>query len=1148
MSITRFSGDLVTKFGKLMPTPFIEKVVIDTSASTGVTELKINLAFYFDLNEWGVGNFADYMSDFTTDQYAGIGLLLCMQEADSPDRVYDNLVSGKWSILEGISNSFLAGGENYGFSTTYEGSEVYGGSINGFQQVSKSNLFFLDIALSNYEEETFYDAQNNPIKKITFRDASLPLGIFYDNNPDTKLINMNTLANLPMGGDPLSVLVTANFLSIAEVVSSRIEKMGLLSFSYVFGNSAESQGTQGTQWNTYVDGMLHDPPLFKAGRKKVFESGFSNAGFITLTTNGSLVTSEEDIFINLNGDVIDNVIQSLDGDYYEQDDTLLDTIRSDIAELASFTTDDWQLQSVYDNINYILQLYGSDVFLLRELNEFRRTFPDKSTTTPVGRFYNVFRNKIADADFLVRKGVQVRREIISNPRIINLRESIFQQSQVSVPLPYFSMLERGEAFDYYADGTAGIPTTWNRSYAYIYPGATRYTREMLKKDNEYLFKDFGFFFFDYEKALKFYSKISHICDVTKLENFYGKEVVSSTYRLRKASVYLNMYKTADADGTIPISTGDVVPNKGNDWDEVLKMTSFYNTNLNLSNPAPQSFTFQVEPGNEELADESYNGGLGNQCSYITLRGFRAATLSGLDVSNKLYRLMCFEFQKLKVYKATGQSSDWQSDFEAVTSYADNRRWFYEFEVTIQDRSELLFYKIKQDFENIKESFEHFAGGAMESCSSTMDGFLSDFFIEGVEERYRDNPEEAPWNRAPLLIEFYDDLFFDRYSGDIDKIYRAAANSSTKLNPKATTTEQLSLYLDRINSLDGIITGEGSESTDITPHSVYSAIPGISTPTDYVVNSEIVFGRRSEDATETSCYTVTNLRPYQDISNIGMAAAEQVVQTGVSQISMGNDAINVISPERCSLLDFMMITCGYAGTGLWSAYSACVEAPGSLEQWWKGYPESGTADIGISGVWTQRFFATRYWWKAAQDWEVEAADVIVGFDKKVWGGDLNGTIPWAWNTDEFVSSGVWDYFKKYFVAQKTGDSYADFDEFATHLSESLANTSLTPDQRKHTRKDLWRTFLSEQFERVKGSGAPLRNFYDAILYASTHFADSLTGDGDYEKFEELFAGAVGFGGTGTWDTEDVHGTNHDWAEQMRSLVIDIDMAFVQEYGA
>lgn len=225
-------------------------------------------------------------------------------------------------------------------------------------------------------------------------------------------------------------------------------------------------------------------------------------------------------------------------------------------------TDAQDLIAVMDNLEMLLLTAGDkDVTLLIKLNKFRQTFPNKSSTTPVGRYYNRFKNLLFQANSAVKQGLKCRKQMVNNPVVKDMRawtapataltDITSTEANRSRILEYIdardTLWSRKTVVSGYkstGDDPASLMPNVTRDYTLSHGEdgtTTDYVYFLAGAQYEYTLVDDGYFFFNYEKAIKKFSVISQFIDVNKLEHLFGRNLTNGTFRMIGFRVKSHLY-------------------------------------------------------------------------------------------------------------------------------------------------------------------------------------------------------------------------------------------------------------------------------------------------------------------------------------------------------------------------------------------------------------------------------------------------------------------------------------------------------------------------------------------------------------------------------------------------------------------------------
>ena len=392
--------------------------------------------------------------------------------------------------------------------------------------------------------------------------------------------------------------------------------------------------------------------------------------------------------------------------------------------------------------------------------------------------------------------------------------------------------------------------------------------QKLSVFNDYLY---GFWWFDYEKALRKASAISRIFDVRKLQNSLGlpNSVFNAEFQLDSTCITRGSWPADNRAASFLQRTNKEAPTTydhcgslitsytySNGYPEVVMnyvevadngtTTQPDSPALNMMSHVPsisetENLTSEADAFSEDIHGWSntrvardFVDSSKEQYTYSVLRSFNTKT-SGSIVNGGIgdYRLMCFEHQEV--------AGPLEAEY-----YHRAPVWstsFLKYKVKIKDSTVNIYHGIVQHYKNLMNGeFQDYYDSAVEQCSyNNIDGQFNKFFTDGAENAYSDEPHKAPWVTAPLLYHMHVDLLYNTYLGDNASIQAAALETTSNIHPRTGTLQELEYFRDLMRSLFNdfyIDSGSG-----VTPASIAK---------EYDSNRIIVFGQKPPDVNgETS---------------------------------------------------------------------------------------------------------------------------------------------------------------------------------------------------------------------------------------------------------------------------------------------------------
>ena len=565
----------------------------------------------------------------------------------------------------------------------------------------------------------------------------------------------------------------------------------------------------------------------------LFKKEISDLAYEPIFVNCELVDGYESVFFD-SDDAIYNgdVMKSFGGLYYKAENITYDQVEDYMNELISEyePQDNTPLKKVTDNISYILATYGQSDEILQQLDTLRRIFPSKSSATEVGRLYKRFSKRIFTINNKLKINPQVFIRIIRNPKILDLRTpEIPAWSDLDVWRSQHAINDSNYLYNSSYMGRSAIYSLPDPSNpgaqevegvyeeAYIAQPGPVYDETVisggdpideiihiqdenwpeLPQTYDAIVRNFGYFFFDYEKALKTTAVINKIFSVSKLEN-YGIESAYDYYKVTNVTITRDA-SMVDADG------GEIIINSRFRDDISYPLTEYSLLENNTTDP---DYAINRPGYDSTLTDYSRDTGgetgegilTQEEAIYLLHRNFEPVNGAGVTRMTPNYRLMCFEFQ------------DFMDDDKAWTRsqavWQDNE---YTTTLTIEDTSFKIYLELNAQFDSAKVSAEEYLAAAeLDAEYGSYDkttGLFNTWFVNGIESTYVDQEVNAPWYRAPILYNIFKDLFYDTFGGDMSLILKESRKITTNIAPYTGSFYALEQF---VKDLEDLVSGLQSD--------------------------------------------------------------------------------------------------------------------------------------------------------------------------------------------------------------------------------------------------------------------------------------------------------------------------------------------------
>ena len=744
-----YRGNTTNNFGKFLPAPYVEKVVI------GTRELELTTSTFVNS---------------PTNEIASIGSVLnhevyqyvvFLADYEGSDDSIEELLSRSENIFTTIQRSIegtLEAGDNPSSSPwgKYFNSTSFG-----------DPAFYTAMFVMEHYWDTFVDTSG----PYCYVDFASPTPFDIESDADGTPTNLDIVFD-EEGTRYIKIIKES---SLEHPPFANLDTSGLFPycdnvFLFTFTSAAV------INWETIGD--LTDQ------EKNILLKEISDVSYEKIIEDGEPVSQTENIWVDKNNFPYDDTpLQSITSDFYKSEkithQDIVDTFNDLLAEYEEAVEVDSKLKKAVDNIAYVLSVYAEKPQLMPQLNLLRKTFESKSTVDGVGKLYVRFRGAIFNVNKAIIKEDRLFKQLIINPKIIDGRDLPIVDS--------WSQLHDGHTFEDY-----------EIVYDHWYMGSEVITYQRTpdnEVEEETSIFSHGFFFFDYEK-LRNFCNATQIFELSKMEDYFGKEIISTEVLTVNNQKFYKVYWDQDPD----LHSID---------EENLLMKSYTNTTPRTymyEHASTSGWSALGAPGaGNKPYIESYEGTDDDAVetiyySYVRLRSFNLARSTGLDG----YRLMCCEFRNIY--------DDYNYDFSDL---GDTHFYYLSIEVT--DNTVDVIKDIIDSYVAYMESFyEDYLEIATDACGyNEVDGKFNQFFIDGMEEMYGSDYSTAPWIIMPIVYNMHKDLLYDEFGGSRDDLIESAKILSQKLSPFTGTLGEIERFYERIVTLfDTFYAGYDYDLSDI----------------------------------------------------------------------------------------------------------------------------------------------------------------------------------------------------------------------------------------------------------------------------------------------------------------------------------------------
>lgn len=414
------NGNVINRFGDRLPVPYLDNITIYNN------ELHLRLSIYFEniVNEESSTFFSEYLesmsqlnyviqiimdgklsetsdiyipaaTDDATPYYDKYGPIAFDSEKTS---LFTNLLSGDVNILQTVvaDNTSYASGdvveeENYltNHLLAYQGVSYVSldssTTLAGVLRPNNSNILqTAPLSLtSDFTEELVYAKDGTPVHKFS------------------KEFVIKSARDRTAGFDTIETLISAMSQGLDTALICYTTSLGDGILTLTRDDKTEIQDNTG------------------AGN--IIKAQVSDMSYEIVSKNGKVGSSKTTIFKTVAGDHYDEQpLQAIDSIYYGNTSITNMDIVNAFTELIEVTTNE-PLQDKFDNLAFVLAVYGSNVDILPKLNEFRKTFSETSTMTPVGRFHERVELLLYNTNNEVKRATQLRKFLNISPVVVDAR-------------------------------------------------------------------------------------------------------------------------------------------------------------------------------------------------------------------------------------------------------------------------------------------------------------------------------------------------------------------------------------------------------------------------------------------------------------------------------------------------------------------------------------------------------------------------------------------------------------------------------------------------------------------------------------------------------------------------------------------------------
>ena len=480
------------------------------------------------------------------------------------------------------------------------------------------------------------------------------------------------------------------------------KKVGLVSFSTPLDIS-----------NTELKKSINESIENKLGNLTFFETAISGYNYVQIVQNDDLSLEPAVIYVDSNGAQYNSadVMRTIDGKYYAIGALKPSEILRDFSAIETLSSTSTSVQQSYQFL--LSSTTVNPINMIPEINKYRKAFPDKSSATSAGKFYNDFTEVLHNVNKIIQRGTPVSKALYTNPIVKDYRPYTYGSAMSTNYLYSRSASEIASGlYDiYYLDngmwarytevtghdaGHDGVltkePDPWTATATTaedrLDSGEITSKKVVTSWDGvgwNYNFIDHVFTFFNYERALKTTSDLSKYFNISYFEKYFGQRILNKKFQMKNMAFH-SFYRDSDTETTAqgigsmcasihPTNLGSRVTNteywgigalsEGKGLNIDLDM---FDTHVENNMDAATEANGYIATGDGETRVGNAFGGADGmtnaiEYSFIAKRGFCPINTQGtaaplrvestfIDEEPINYRLGCFEVQKCNAFDSS----------------------------------------------------------------------------------------------------------------------------------------------------------------------------------------------------------------------------------------------------------------------------------------------------------------------------------------------------------------------------------------------------------------------------------------------------------------------------------------------------------------
>lgn len=368
MSRLIYKGNTVNNFGKFLPAPYIDKVVVYNNQIVLTTSIFVN----------SPSDEAESIAEEIDDEIYQYVIFLAEHEAS-----------------DGSIAEFL--GKEEDLFTILERSAMF----SGYKYWSPTTAFDHAMSLTAAHWDTAYDYPG-PYCYISTIEP------FTEETDDDEVINTEITYD-EEGNRFVKYTQETTYDSDDYEMFPGLKNVYVLTFT------------------TAVDINFGQIASMKDQKRNQYLKEISDVSYEKIIEDGEVVSQTENIWVDKNNFPYDDTpLQSITSNFYKAENIthqdIIDTFNNLLTEYDKAVEVDSKLKKAVDNIAYVLAIYGHQPQLMPQLNLLRKTFESKSTIDGVGKLYVRFRGVVFNVNKAIMQEDRLFKKLIINPKIIDARD------------------------------------------------------------------------------------------------------------------------------------------------------------------------------------------------------------------------------------------------------------------------------------------------------------------------------------------------------------------------------------------------------------------------------------------------------------------------------------------------------------------------------------------------------------------------------------------------------------------------------------------------------------------------------------------------------------------------------------------------------